>query len=622
MGKTKKAKKPAGDNPYRRKPIEIGTISDCFIDYYRQTLTPGQMDESEFEKMISVYRTPLPKVFRLSAAGSQVEQTHKELAEFITELKTYNVDITELTALPAEHGRVYHMTLDKALLRRDERYQKFRQWLNLQTALGRCHQQEFVSMIPPNFLFVDKNHSVLDTCAAPGSKTAQILEMLGPDGFVIANDLDPRRCHSLVHQLQRVGTTNAMVVCDQAQYLDFKGTQFDRVLCDVPCTGDGTLRKNPSASATWTPKGGGTLHGVQRAVLKRGLELLKVGGICVYSTCSMNPIEDEAVVNSVLLELDGAVEIVDTHETLPDLKRHPGMKTWKVFDPGMDELVPYEKYDDVPAERRQWANSTMFPEPQVEGLERCMRFYPHDADSGGFFVTTLRKVKEFERLTKPPAKPPKDLREAPYIPITEVAPEIWEKVKDTFGLKEGFPVDQLFVRDDKSVRNIYFVSKAIAELIAKHGSQAFRTISCGVQCFTWKGFGQDKTSLPYASPEGLPIVMKYATKRVFKVTPEEMHKLLVAGHRAVPHHEFSSDTYEQFKDVSNNGCILYIPDTPFAYPGMTFKSSICVYLRKDLIPVELRTLRLAYPDLPEEVPPTTEEKQSGTTEEKPSAEKE
>ena len=188
MGKTKKAKKPKQENAYRRKPIEIGTISDCFIDYYRQTLVPGQMDEAEFERMIAVYRTPLPKVFRLSASGNQVDQTQKELDDFVTELKAFDVEITEMKELPVENGRIYHMTLDKALLRRDERYQKFRQWLNLQTALGRCHQQEFVSMIPPNFLFVEKENSCLDTCAAPGSKTAQICEMLGPDGFVIAND--------------------------------------------------------------------------------------------------------------------------------------------------------------------------------------------------------------------------------------------------------------------------------------------------------------------------------------------------------------------------------------------------------------------------------------------------
>jgi 16S rRNA C967 or C1407 C5-methylase (RsmB/RsmF family) len=148
--------------------------------------------------------------------------------------------------------------------------------------------------------------------------------MLNGEGCVVANDSDPRRCHSLVHQLQRVGTTNVLVVCDNAQSLDFQGNQFDRVLCDVPCSGDGTLRKSPVAGSDWHPKRGGGLHGVQRAILRRGLELLRAGGIAVYSTCSMNPIENEAVVNSVLLELDGAAEIVDCQQTLSLLKGHPG----------------------------------------------------------------------------------------------------------------------------------------------------------------------------------------------------------------------------------------------------------------------------------------------------------
>jgi 16S rRNA C967 or C1407 C5-methylase (RsmB/RsmF family) len=148
--------------------------------------------------------------------------------------------------------------------------------------------------------------------------------MLQGVGCVVANDSDPRRCHALVHQIQRVGTSNVLVVCDNAQCLEFYGATFDRVLSDVPCSGDGTLRKNPAVGAKWTPKGGGSVHGLQRTILRRGLELLKPGGLAVYSTCSMNPIENESVVNSVLLELGGCVEIVDVSERLPRLVRHPG----------------------------------------------------------------------------------------------------------------------------------------------------------------------------------------------------------------------------------------------------------------------------------------------------------
>jgi tRNA (cytosine34-C5)-methyltransferase len=458
-------------------------------------------------------------------------------------------------------------------------------------------------MIPSHFLWVSPGDSVLDCCAAPGSKTAQILEMLHGVGCVVANDSDPRRCHALVHQIQRVGTSNVLVVCDNAQYLEFYGATFDRVLSDVPCSGDGTLRKNAAAGAKWTPKGGGSVHGLQRTILRRGLELLKPGGLAVYSTCSMNPIENESVVNSVLLELGGCVEIVDVSERLPRLVRHPGMTDWPVFDTGNDaELVRYDSADQVPAARRQFAHPTMFPRPQVPGLVHCMRFYPQDADGGGFFVATLRKISDFARISRPPSNWPKKLREAPYVPIASVSTDVLAEVQGVFGFGESFPSDKLFVRDERSVRKISYVADPFCHWFQEHGSEAFRTISCGCPIFVWRGFGSGKHPVPSAAQEGLPFVMKYAIRRVFTVNPIEMKKLLLAGHRAVPHHDLTAETFEQFRDDIPNGCILHIPETLFAYPGMSFKRSICVYVRKDLIDVELRKLQIEYPDLPDIAP--------------------
>lgn len=77
--------------------------------------------------------------------------------------------------------------------------------------------------------------------------------------------------------------------------------QFDRILCDVPCSGDGTTRKNPNIWKTWRTSDGLGLHGLQLRILKRAIQMLKPGGRLVYSTCSYNPIENEAVVSAALL---------------------------------------------------------------------------------------------------------------------------------------------------------------------------------------------------------------------------------------------------------------------------------------------------------------------------------
>ncbi|ESP02531.1 hypothetical protein LOTGIDRAFT_176410, partial [Lottia gigantea] len=187
---------------------------------------------------------------------------------------------------------------------------------------------------------------VLDMCAAPGSKTAQLIELLHsdenqevPDGFIIANDADNKRCYNLyldgfiiandadnkrcymmVHQIKRLQTPCCMIINHDAsilpklrsntdeQHLQFY--QFDRILADVPCSGDGTLRKNPDLWKRWNPTHACSLHGLQKKILKRGVELLAVGGRLVYSTCSFHPVEDEAIVANMLRKAEGPGSVV------------------------------------------------------------------------------------------------------------------------------------------------------------------------------------------------------------------------------------------------------------------------------------------------------------------------
>jgi 16S rRNA C967 or C1407 C5-methylase (RsmB/RsmF family) len=106
--------------------------------------------------------------------------------------------------------------------------------------------------------------------------------------------------------------------------------EYDRVLCDVPCSGDGTLRKNPAIWKKWNPGQSLSLHKLQLRILVRGLELLKDGGRLVYSTCSFNPIEDEAVVSAAITIAKGSVELMDVSNELESLRRCEGLTTWKV----------------------------------------------------------------------------------------------------------------------------------------------------------------------------------------------------------------------------------------------------------------------------------------------------
>lgn len=224
---------------------------------------------------------------------------------------------------------------------------------------------------------------ILDMCAAPGSKTAQLIELLHaddsipvPSGFVVANDIDNNRCYMLVHQAKRLNSPCIAIINHNSQFLpNMKVTGadgepekllFDRVLCDVPCSGDGTMRKNPDIWMKWTPANGLNQHGVQFRIARRGAELLAVGGRLVYSTCSLNPVENEAVVHRLLEQADGALRLVDVSQQLTGLRFAPGMTSWCV---GSRQMQFYDSFEDVDEKWSTTIRPQMFP-PKTEDLEK------------------------------------------------------------------------------------------------------------------------------------------------------------------------------------------------------------------------------------------------------------
>lgn len=315
-------------------------------------------------------------------------------------------------------------------------------------------------MIPPLLLDVKPGHVVLDLCAAPGSKAAQLLEMLhqgeegrilkalqihakedGRDilefqgledvdmevdpsddgratGLLIANDVDYKRSHLLIHQLKRLSSPNMIVTNHDATLFPSlqlpsdtkqpKYLKFDRILADVPCSGDGTMRKNINLWKDWIPGNALGLHQTQVRILVRALQMLRPGGRVVYSTCSMNPVENESVV-AAAVERCGSenVEILDCSNELPGLERKPGLTNWKVMDKAGRIWNDWEEVEAWTAAESKDGNypgklvPTMFARKTDEStadipLERCIRVYPHQQDTGAFFITALHKKKEFK----------------------------------------------------------------------------------------------------------------------------------------------------------------------------------------------------------------------------------
>lgn len=188
---------------------------------------------------------------------------------------------------------------------------------------GRVSIQDEASQLVA--LLVGRGNRILDCCAAPGSKTSLVAQR-NPEAVVVASDLHPHRARLLRDLVRR---PNVHVVVADARGLPFPGG-FDRVLADVPCSGTGTLAHNPEIKWRITPADLDDLQSRQTAILRSALDQLAPGGRLVYSTCSLEREENEAVVEAVLRDAP-EFKIADCRIELERLQR-PGELAWNDID--------------------------------------------------------------------------------------------------------------------------------------------------------------------------------------------------------------------------------------------------------------------------------------------------
>jgi 16S rRNA (cytosine967-C5)-methyltransferase len=170
---------------------------------------------------------------------------------------------------------------------------------------GAISIQDEASQTIPLLLDVQANDRVLDLCAAPGGKTPPLVRAAGPSGVVVAADRHAHRLRAMREQFKRLGLTRVRLVeLDAANPLPF-GAFFNRILVDAPCSGTGTLARHPEIRWRLKPEQLAEFHALQTALLKSALERLTPGGRLVYSTCSLEPEENEQVVDEALRATSG-----------------------------------------------------------------------------------------------------------------------------------------------------------------------------------------------------------------------------------------------------------------------------------------------------------------------------
>ena len=166
---------------------------------------------------------------------------------------------------------------------------------------GVYYLQEASAMAPVQLLDPQPGERVCDLCAAPGGKTTQIAGRMAGEGFLLCNEINPKRAKILSRNIERLGVANALVTNEHPQRLAERLEGFfDRVLIDAPCSGEGMFRKEEAAVTDWSPEAVEMCARRQAEILHSGAALLRPGGRLVYSTCTFAPEEDELAIEAFL----------------------------------------------------------------------------------------------------------------------------------------------------------------------------------------------------------------------------------------------------------------------------------------------------------------------------------
>jgi NOL1/NOP2/sun family putative RNA methylase len=286
----------------------------------------------DFEAFLAACERPLPHVVRVNTIKTTVERARQALED-----EGVTCEQTDW------HPGLLRFPEDRP----GRNWPYFHGWL---------HGQEEVSAVPARVLDPQPGERVWDACAAPGSKTTQLAALLEDRGLVVATDNNLGRISALRSNAERLGATSVAVTNEDARNHSIKPWDeelYDRVLVDVPCSCEGTIRKNPDTLDEWSLDHIDGISGVQKGILRRAVQVTREGGTVVYSTCTFAPEENEAALDHVLAEEDCRLVDFDC-----PLEARPGVTEWQgeTFDPT---------------------------------VQKARRIYPHHNDTGGFFCAKL-----------------------------------------------------------------------------------------------------------------------------------------------------------------------------------------------------------------------------------------
>ncbi|MCA9497267.1 MAG: RsmB/NOP family class I SAM-dependent RNA methyltransferase [Nanoarchaeota archaeon] len=323
-------------------------IKPIFQERFTQIL-----GEKEYEKFKECIILPQRKSFRINTIK---EKNPKNL---IKEIKKKGIEIEKVPWCEDAYFTIFNENTRTDL---GNLYEHF---------LGKIYVQEATSMCPPEILEIPEDienykktnnfeeFKVLDMAASPGSKTTQLGIKMKNQGILVANEIDFKRLGPLKINLERTGLTNIVISNKDGRLI--KGeNEYDRILLDAPCSGSGVIRKSPKTIQTYNPKKLKGMQQLQLKLMQRAFELLKPNGIMSYSTCSIDPEENELAIEKFL-------------------NANPNAKLEKINLKGLILNNKLSKFKEH-----------IIPK---EITEKTVRIWPQDNDTNGFYLAKIRKLK-------------------------------------------------------------------------------------------------------------------------------------------------------------------------------------------------------------------------------------
>ncbi|KAI9911804.1 hypothetical protein PsorP6_009065 [Peronosclerospora sorghi] len=568
----------------------------AFEQFYARCLG---LEKEEFVRFLACLKEPLPVYLRVNGNFTSLSEIVRGTLEMDFDLE--NVTVPTLVGgemnvllqceswIPGK--KLWKLSVDNKTLRKVEGLRSLSTYIRAQGSLGTLLRQDPATTLLPVFLDIQSGQRVLDLCGGGEHRAPIVNEYLCPaslapaetnnelraSSLMVVNERDAMAAASAVRNLTRTLPLSRELIVTAHTPEEFPlpkaaEARFDRVICCVPCSGDGLVRKFPEKWRTWSPEQALRYHPRQVGLAEHALTLVRTGGSLLYSTRSLNPIENEAVVAELLRRSKGALELGETDGILEGLKRSHGLSTWDVLD--------VASWDDASEDQRHSLRPSMWPPTPEERdkihLERCVRLLPHQNDTNGVFFAVIRKICEPDHViaTVGPAPLPQSTGavvskkkkrakvEQPLSSFSMIDKQHLASIQSFFGLR----CNSAFLERTGMARQncaVHVVSPAVAELVTDQLRGRLRIYRAGV--LSLRPSIDKERSLYMLTDEGARALLPEMNDRVLSLPHDEFTSFLESREMWLKH--AGGHAREQLAKMTEGSLVVALDDMEPAQTG-------------------------------------------------------